>query len=246
MAINTKQGLIKWIERKLGSPIIDLETHTEQIEDNIDDAILHFTKYSGDATYRNALVMSFSAGENHYTLAEGITSVLNVETIKDATDGINVLFSPMNQMYTNGFFDFLFKGGSGGSLVTYEMGMEYLDMAEDILGGRYVTEYNKYSRTLTLTPTPDEALIGILEVYTRYDPGTADSTIYNEIWVKEYALALTKITLGRILTKYNGVALPGGGTLNGADLLKEGLEEKKDLDDKLIKNESEPLEMIFE
>jgi hypothetical protein len=244
--INTKQKLNEWIQRKLGAPVINLETELEQVNDNIDDAIQRFTKYSGDATYRNALIIPISAGEETYTLNSSVISVLSLDMIKDVTDGINILFSPMNQMYQQGFFDFLFKGSSGGSLVTYEMGMEYLDMAKDILGGDFFTQFNKYSKTLTLTPTPNENGVGICEVYTKYDTGTSDSEIYDEIWIKEYALALTKMNLGHIWGKYNGTPLPGGGSLNAQSIMDAGTKEKDKLDDRLIKDEAEPLDFLIE
>ena len=39
---------------------------------------------------------------------------------------------------------------------------------------------------------------------------------------------------GRVLTKISGVTLPGGGTLNGGQILEEGLSEKKELETMLI------------
>ena len=50
----------------------------------------------------------------------------------------------------------------------------------------------------------------------------------------EYATALSKVMWGRILTKVNGVALLGGGTLNGDAILQEGNADKERLETMLM------------
>ena len=57
--------------------------------------------------------------------------------------------------------------------------------------------------------------------------------LIKELWVYQYALALTKIVVGRVRGKYTGTQLFGGGGLN-ADLLQEGLNEKNELEQQLM------------
>ena len=57
--------------------------------------------------------------------------------------------------------------------------------------------------------------------------------VIKEIWVYKYALALTKVTLGRIRGKYANTALFGGGAVNSADVLAEGNAEKSVLEEQL-------------
>ena len=49
----------------------------------------------------------------------------------------------------------------------------------------------------------------------------------------QYALALSKISLGNNRGKYTGTALFGGGSINFNDILSQGLEEKKTLEERL-------------
>jgi hypothetical protein len=56
--------------------------------------------------------------------------------------------------------------------------------------------------------------------------------VIKEQWVYQYALALSKITLGRVRGKFTGTSLFGGGQVN-ADMLSEGLDEKKELERQL-------------
>jgi len=50
-----------------------------------------------------------------------------------------------------------------------------------------------------------------------------------ERWVQDYVTALAKITVGRVRTKFQGTALFAGGSINGTDLLQEGMNEKEKL-----------------
>ena len=62
----------------------------------------------------------------------------------------------------------------------------------------------------------------------------------SELWVYQYALALSKITVGMVRGKYQGVTLFGGGSLN-ASLLEQGMTEKAALEEKLYAGASSGL-----
>ncbi len=64
--------------------------------------------------------------------------------------------------------------------------------------------------------------------------------VWNDLWVKEYAVALTQVQWGRNLTKYNQVAMPGGITLNGESILREGMDNLKILRDRFSMDWSDP------
>ena len=71
--------------------------------------------------------------------------------------------------------------------------------------------------------------------------------IVKEKWVLDYSVALSKIMWGRILTHITGVTLLGSGTLNGTDVLNEGVSEKKELEQFLIEggfSDFEPIGMF--
>ena len=57
--------------------------------------------------------------------------------------------------------------------------------------------------------------------------------IVKEPWVYQYALALTKIGVGRVRGKFSGTTLFGGGSLNN-DVLAEGITEKEKLETQLF------------
>ena len=57
--------------------------------------------------------------------------------------------------------------------------------------------------------------------------------LLKEAFVYKYALALTKINLGRIRGKYANTALFGGGVVNYQELLQEGNAERDALEEQL-------------
>ena len=64
-----------------------------------------------------------------------------------------------------------------------------------------------------------------------------EEQVYGETWVKNMALAHTKIILGTIRGKFQGVQLLGGGTLSD-DIKNEGIQERDALREELFARES--------
>jgi hypothetical protein len=246
MAIKTKQELVEWIKRRLGYPVIQLEIENQQILDCIEDALLLFNRHSGDTNNRMAYVLVLSADVQEYDIPENVEAVLGFDNQADVGSSVTVLFSPINQMYNQGYINF-FSSSFGGGLTTFEMGMQYLELMHNTLEAQYQIDFNKYTHKLKIYPKPVQTMVGVLDAWVKYVPGENEkSTLYDEWWVREYAVALSKIILGHIWSKYTGMVIPGGATLNGAQMLQQGLVEKKELEDKLISLESEPLGFFVE
>ena len=65
--------------------------------------------------------------------------------------------------------------------------------------------------------------------------------LYNDLWLKEYAVALTRCQWGRNLTKFNQVNLPGGITMNGDQILSIGREDLKLLKERFAMDWANPV-----
>lgn len=61
----------------------------------------------------------------------------------------------------------------------------------------------------------------------------ADQQVYNVRWVKDYCTALVKYQNGYILSRHQGLQLPGGVTVDGLTILTEAKEEIARLRDEL-------------
>ena len=78
--------------------------------------------------------------------------------------------------------------------------------------------------------TADEHLV--IECYRKVDPDTY-TDIYNDIYLKRYAIALIKRQWGANLSKFNGVAMLGGVTMNGETIYTQAIDEVQKLEEQI-------------
>jgi hypothetical protein len=69
----------------------------------------------------------------------------------------------------------------------------------------------------------------VIECYRKLDPATF-TDINNDIFLKRYVTALFKKQWGANLSKFNGVAMLGGVTLNGQQIYTEALSDIEKLE----------------
>ena len=72
----------------------------------------------------------------------------------------------------------------------------------------------------------------IIECYRKLDPDTYVD-IYDDIYLKRYATALIKRQWGANLSKFEGVQMLGGVTLNGAKLFEEAQQDIEKLEEQI-------------
>ena len=72
----------------------------------------------------------------------------------------------------------------------------------------------------------------IIECYRKLDPATY-TDIYNDIYLKRYTTALIKRQWGANLSKFEGVQMLGGVTLNGAKLFEEAQADIEKLEEQI-------------
>ncbi len=69
--------------------------------------------------------------------------------------------------------------------------------------------------------------------------------LFDDMWLKQYATALVKMTWGQNLTKYNQVQLPGGITLNGDRILTDAQNEVQQIRERFSMDWADvPLDMV--
>ena len=87
----------------------------------------------------------------------------------------------------------------------------------------------------------DEFLI--FEVYRILDPNTY-TDVYNDRFLKRYLTALLKYQWGSNLSKFQGVQMPGGVTLNGEQIYNEAKEEKRQIEEEVSLKYELPVDFI--
>ena len=79
----------------------------------------------------------------------------------------------------------------------------------------------------------------IIDCYRKIDP-TQFTDVYNDVWLKKYVTALIKRQWGTNLSKFDGIQLPGGVTLQGRTILEDANTEIEKLEEQsnLLQTES--------
>lgn len=141
----------------------------------------------------------------------------------------------------------------GFDFVTYELLGQYMDLAKRMLAREYEFRFNRETQRLKIIPEPPASSTG-----TRCTSGCSNicfiitcyvekpiAHLLKERWVLNYALALSMISLGHIRTKYGAVTMFGGGSINGNDIMSQGLELKEKLEDELMNHYGETAPVRF-
>ena len=114
--------------------------------------------------------------------------------------------------------------------------MKHLDFLSHLLVGEKPLRFNQHQNRLyidmdwTNDIAADEFLV--IECYRKLDPDTF-TDIYDDMYLKRYATALIKRQWGSNLSKFNGVAMLGGVTMNGENIYSQAIEEIQRLEEQI-------------
>ena len=180
--------------------------------------------------------MKVTAGTNIYELPQHILNNLEYVVYKKSLLSIQAQAGTLEFDFFIKYFqdNFLFNDFAVGDFLLLQ---QHLEQIRKVLGqeGTWDVINNKY---LQLYPVPQAADDLILE-YRAIDSDTIHPAYRN--WIHKYALAISKGILGEIRGKYATLPSPGGGaTLNGASLIQQSTEEKKQLEESLFVEMEEP------
>jgi len=233
---NSRQSLIDFCLRRLGAPVIEINVDDDQIEDKVDDALQMYQEFHSDATYRTYLkhVITQTDKDNGYIpIDSNILYVSQLFPINPTFSSVN-LFDIRYQMMLNSLGDFM--NFAGGMAYYYQM-QQYLEFLDMVLSGYPQTTWSRHQDRLYVwgewsNGDLDVGDYVVAEVYTAVDPDTF-SSVYNDMFMKNYTTALIKQQWGMNMSKFEGMQLPGGVTISGRQILDDTNTELKELEEKL-------------
>ena len=155
-----------------------------------------------------------------------VVSVVDFE--EGSNQGINSLFTLEQTLAQQTYFSYAL-GNYGFDLVSWYTTKEWMKTREKLLATKRDLKFDPRTQYLEIYPQPGSSrFYGVISCWLERPL----RDLIKEQWVYEYALALSMITVGRVRSKFTGVNLLGGGSLN-YDLLAEGTSKKKELEDML-------------
>jgi len=250
----TREQLKQYALRQLGKPVIEINVDDDQLEDRLDEALQYFGQYHYDGVERvylkyqytsadktritsntsssatkNSVTTSFKEANNYLIMPE---TVLAVNRIFNLSDKHNLnLFDVRYQLRLNDLYDF-----SSTSIIHYDMVLRHLDFLDHILVGEKPIRFNQNNNRLYIDMDwTNDLQVGeylIIECYRKLDPTTM-TDVYNDIFLKRYVTALFKKQWGANLSKFNGVTMIGGVSLNGQQIFQEALQDIEKLEQEI-------------
>lgn len=122
--------------------------------------------------------------------------------------------------------------GGGVDLITYELGLQYLEMIRQRYQVQVQAQFMEQQRKVRFSPRPCGPGIFVLPVWARVE----DEYLYDNIWIRRYTKALTQKVIGYNTMKYTGAQFPGGVQINGELYFNEGKAELEKLEQEIADN----------
>tara|TARA_Y100001951_G_scaffold72838_1_gene59759 strand:+ start:24 stop:488 length:465 start_codon:yes stop_codon:yes gene_type:complete len=141
------------------------------------------------------------------------------------------MFDVRYQLRLNDLYDF-----SSTSIINYDIVLRHLDFLDHILVGEKPMRFNQHDNRLWIDMDwKNDLNVGeylVIECYRKLDPESF-TDVYNDIFLKRYVTALFKKQWGANLSKFDGVAMIGGVTLNGRELYSQSLSDIEKLEQEI-------------
>jgi len=247
----TRETLKQYALRALGKPVIEINVDDDQLEDRLDEALQYFSQYHYDGIQRaylkyqytdadktritsdstesitkNSVTTSWKEGNNFLVVPESVISVINIFPFSNKSN-MN-LFDVRYQLRLNDLYDF-----SSTSMINYDIVLRHLDFLDHILVGEKPLRFNQHDNRLYVDMDwANDLSVGeflVIEAYRKMNPET-HTDVYNDIFLKRYVTSLFKKQWGANLSKFDGVAMIGGVTLNGRQIYSEALQDIEKLE----------------
>jgi len=213
----------------LGYPVVKVEVIEDWIDSAIDRAFAEFSRWTPQS--------------EEWTTFQTQVGVSRYQVPDDYLFIRNVVYTPrLNSSYIlqswSGNWGVWYDWIRTISLTDYVITEMYLEMSDRTLG--LLGSWEFHHPFLYIYPTPKE-VVPVFVKYTRYVDESADD-VRQEGWVRDYALAIVKIRLGRARSKYQSLPGPRGDvSMDGETLIQEGHEALSRLVDELRQEHEEPL-----
>ena len=234
MATNTRAKITKEIYLRLGGDMVDVELDDFHYELAIDKALEKYRQRSENAVEESFVELNLEVDVNTYVLADNVIEVKDIyQRATGSQFNQGVEFEPFGAQYINTYLGPM-ASGSGGSLATYDFLAQNLELLGLMFGYEFQYTWNRTKKLLTLHRRTRGETVVFLHAYVYREEADLFSDYSCMGWLKDYALAQSKLMLGEARGKFAVVAGPQGGTtLNGEQLKADALNELMQLEDDL-------------
>lgn len=241
----SREQLKDWCLRQLGHPVIEINVDDDQVEDRIDEALQYFQQFHFDGVERWYLKHQITQENitNGYIpiTNQNIIGITRIFPITSSNASIN-MFDLRYQLRLHELYDF-----TSTSYVNYVLTMQHIRTLDMLFSGEQPIRFNRHTDKLYLDWNWGMANVGewlVIEGYIIADPETYNK-VYNDRMLKRLATAYIKRQWGANMSKFAGMQLPGGITLNGVQLFTDAQNEISLLEQEIRNTYEEPPQFIL-
>lgn len=246
--ITSRQQLIDYCLRRLGAPVIEINVDVDQLEDKVDDALQVYQEFHADATIRTYMkkqVTQTDLDNGYLEISPSIIYVSHMFVIDSTFNTSYNFFDIKYQMMLNDLADL---HNWAGDMAYFEQMQQYLSLLDMKLNGSpQVTFSRRQNRLYVWGDFNDRDILPgdyvVAEVYQIVDP-ESHTSVYNDMFMKDYTTALIKQQFGANLSKFEGMQLPGGVIINGRQLLEDANQELEVLRERLRLEQEAPIDFF--
>ena len=251
--ITSRQQLIDYCLRRLGEPVIEVNVDEDQIDDKVDDCLQVYREFHSDATFRDYFEYQITAQDlerKWIFIPEDILYITKLFPTGGSFIGSSNMFS-FNYQFALSDFHSLSDQGAGG-LAYYDQMRSYMELIDMKVNGLPMITWSRRANKLYLWSDIEDKQLQpgdyiCAEVYRAVpetgeitDGMTDPTTILNDMFVKDYTTALIKEQWGQNMSKFEGMQLPGGVTINGRVILEEARGDLETLRERMRLEQEEP------
>lgn len=227
-----RRGLHASIRKRFGYPTVNVELTKDQIDECIDNALLHLRKYSSLGSKRNMFFLDLNPNQQTYLLTNecvGFNKVNNIHGVmrmrgafyKTAFTGGDIhAYAALQQLYTMGTFDML----------SFHLVSSYIEELERLFATRITYQFYPRDRELKIYNHIFKRERALIDATMERSEQELISDEATSLWIKNWATAEAKLLLSQIRGKFQTLPGPNGSTtLNSQELITQGEAEKAEL-----------------
>lgn len=225
-----RYNLMKEIQLLLGDQMVEVELDEDHLNLAIDMAIDRVRQRTTGGVEESHVFFTLQPDQDVYTLPEEIQEVEKLYRRgvgANSTGGTN--FDPFEAAFSN---IYLLQAGRTGGLATWDFFAQYQETIGRVFGSEINFIWDNYNHKLTLVRRPTAEEDVLCKVWMKKPADVIIDDDYSKVWVREFALAQSKIMLGEARDKFPG-GLPGPAgsvLLNGQQLKTEGFADLERLE----------------
>ena len=242
---SSREQLKDWCLRQLGFPVIEINVDDDQVDDRIDEAFQYFQQFHFDGverTYTKHQLTATDMSNKYIPVSDQIVGITRIFPVAASNATVN-MFDLRYQLRLHELYDF-----TSTSYVNYVLTMQHIRTLDMLFSGEQPIRFNRHTNRLYLdwnwTQFAQEGEFIIIEGTVITDPNTY-SRVYNDMMLKRLATAYIKRQWGANMSKFAGMQLPGGITMNGVQIYQDAVNEIKELEQQIRDTYEEPPAFIM-